>query len=189
MNNKSTAISKMVEYIFTKFMNIYGNAWESRHRDEMDWKTTRETWADHLKEFEFEVIQKALHKVATKFPDWPPTLGQMVKLCREELGLPNQDEVLKRLIDRNLSHPLVKSCYEKIGSWALSHDSDSLLRTKLKTAYSEALDTVGTKGAAALPFSQPNPMRISRTSGDNDYKSASDLIRSLVDNKKNRAVG
>lgn len=42
------------------------------------------TWANHLAGLRDDEIERGLFAMVTKNPEWPPTLGQFIVLCRGE---------------------------------------------------------------------------------------------------------
>lgn len=44
---------------------------------------TAQAWEVHLQSTDPEVIRKALQSLANNPPDWPPALGEFIKLCKQ----------------------------------------------------------------------------------------------------------
>lgn len=130
---------ELIKKLFTKLSSVYGQAWSNRHKSAEEWEECCSTWFDGLKEFEVDVIRKAVAQAFLVHKDFPPTLGQLIDLCLAQAGTPSESEMLNLLVRREFKHPLVKLCYDKIGSWALSNDKETELKSKLSNVYQEAM--------------------------------------------------
>lgn len=66
---------------------------------------------------------------------WPPSICEFLEICEQKSGMPTVEEVIQLAIRREFSHPLVKSIFDKIGSWAFQHDAEKDLRKKVRDLY------------------------------------------------------
>ncbi|MDE1829556.1 MAG: hypothetical protein KGI25_04470 [Thaumarchaeota archaeon] len=98
-----------------------------------------EDWLEELSRFSLDVLRAAFKKSMTEFVTAPPTLPQLVQLCIKESGVPNVQQVIRLMVNRDFSHPLVKMVYDKIGSWTLSNGKEEEIQRKAKEYYTESL--------------------------------------------------
>lgn len=129
----------LVARMFGRFRGRYGNLWTSRATCDEDWEFIIEDWFDELSKFTIDQVRAAVNKTLSIYKEYPPTLGQLVDLCMKESGVPSVQEVIRLMVARDFSHPLVKMVYEKIGSWTLSNGKEDDLQRKAKEHYTEAL--------------------------------------------------
>ncbi len=134
----------VISKLFNKYLSVYGNGWGNRHKTDAEWKESVQTWLDMLKDFDIQILRKAFASSLLLYKDFPPTLGQLVDLCLKETGVPNEDQIIKCMINRDFNHPMVKMIYDKIGSWALSNGKADEIKAKTKSSYSECLNNFRT---------------------------------------------
>jgi hypothetical protein len=89
--------------------------------------------------FDLPTLQKAVKQATIRYKDFPPTLGQLVDLCVSNSGMPCKSDVLNMMIRREFNHPLAQICFDKIGSWTLSHANEDEVNQKMNEAYKEAI--------------------------------------------------
>ena len=61
---------------------IYGQKWTSLIIDEQMLEDMQKVWSHHLRKEPVEDIKKALDRLPREYPNWPPTVGQFLELCR-----------------------------------------------------------------------------------------------------------
>lgn len=125
--------------LFAKFRGRYGNLWTSRARVDEDWEFIMDDWHDELSRFTLDQLRAAVNKALAVYVEYPPTLGQLVDLCMKESGTPGLYDVIRSMIARDFSHPLVKMVYDKIGSWTLKNGKEEEINRKAKEHYTECL--------------------------------------------------
>jgi hypothetical protein len=125
----------LIARLFARFRGRYGNLWTSRASHDDDWEFIMEDWLEELSKFPLDQVRAAVNKTLTEFKEYPPTLGQLVELCMKESGMPSQQEVIRLMVARDFSHPLVKMVYDKIGSWALTNGKTEDIERKVKEHY------------------------------------------------------
>ena len=128
----------LIARLFARFRGRYGNLWTSRATCDEDWEFIMEDWLIELSKFSIEQVRAAVNKTLTEFKEFPPTLGQLVDLCMKESGVPSPQEVIRLMVARDFTHPLVKMVYDKIGSWTLTNGKSEEIERKVKEHYSEA---------------------------------------------------
>lgn len=74
---------QQIARVFVRMQSAYGHLWTSRFGDGRVLEAAKREWALRLGRFDLETIGRALDLCATAYPDRPPTLGQMVGLCRQ----------------------------------------------------------------------------------------------------------
>lgn len=129
----------LIARLFAKFKGRYGNLWTSRGATAEEWDFILDDWLSELCSFKFEELRAAVKNALSIFPDFPPTLGQLVNLCLKEAGLPSQQEVIRLMVKREFTHPLVKMIYDKIGSFTVKNGKEEDINHKVKNCYAECL--------------------------------------------------
>jgi hypothetical protein len=127
--------ASLIARLFARFRGRYGNLWTSRASHDDDWEYIMEDWLEELSKFSIDQVRAAVNKTLTEFEEYPPTLGQLVELCMKESGMPSQQEVIRLMVARDFSHPLVKMVYDKIGSWTLTNGKAEEIERKVKEHY------------------------------------------------------
>lgn len=125
--------------LFARFKGRYGNLWTSRATHEHEWEVVINDWLEELSKFTLVQVRNAVNKTLSTFKDFPPTLGQLIDLCLKESGTPELQDVIRMMVARDFSHPLVKMVYDKIGSWTLKNGKEEEISRKTKEHYSNCL--------------------------------------------------
>lgn len=128
----------LIARLFARFRGRYGNLWTSRATCDDDWEFIMEDWFQELSKFTVEQVRAAVNKTLSEFTKFPPTLGELVELCMKESGAPEPHEVIRLMVARDFSHPLVKMIYEKVGSWTLTNGKSDDIERKVKEHYTSA---------------------------------------------------
>lgn len=136
---KPEVTSEIIVKLFAKFESVWGHAWRSRIKNDDLWESCEADWLDGLKSFSLEILRKAMRDAILKHPTFPPTLGQFIDLCLLNSGIPLECDVLQAMMRKCFNHPIEKMCYDKIGSWVVTHGSESDLKQKLSVVYREAI--------------------------------------------------
>lgn len=129
----------LVQKMFVKFANRYGNLWTSRLGEHGDWKGCEDDWLEELSAFSARDAINGIKKALAIYKDFPPTQGQVINLCLKESGVPTPTDIITKMIARDFNHPMVKLVYDKIGSWALKNGSTQEIESKTKANYDDAL--------------------------------------------------
>lgn len=127
----------LIQKMFVKFANRYGNLWTSRLGEHGDWKKCEDDWLEELSAFRTRDAINGIKKALVIYKDYPPTQGQIIDLCLKESGVPSEDEVIKLMVDRNFSHPMVKLVYDKVGGWMLTNGKAEEISRKVRAVYSD----------------------------------------------------
>jgi hypothetical protein len=127
----------LIQKMFVKFANRYGNLWTSRLGEHGDWKKCEDDWLEELRAFRTRDAINGIKKALVIYKDYPPTQGQIIDLCLKESGVPSEDEVIKLMVDRNFSHPMVKLVYDKVGGWMLTNGKAEEISRKVCAVYSD----------------------------------------------------
>ena len=130
---------RLVQKLFLRFANKYGNLWTSRLGENGDWKGCEDDWLSELSAFTVRDAVAAIKKALVIYRDYPPTQGQLIDLCLKESGVPCEDEIIKLMVARDFSHPMVKLVYERVTGWTLTNGKSEEVRAKTKAAYSECV--------------------------------------------------
>jgi hypothetical protein len=139
INLTSPVDRDLIKKLFYRFTQNYGAAWTSRHKSESEWEDGANYWTESFLEFDRRVFTLAVKQALELYKDFPPTLPQLMELCRNHAGIPTPSEVMDLMIRKDFSHPLVKLCYDKMGSWTLSHAKKEEVLEKVTRFYSEAI--------------------------------------------------
>ncbi len=83
LSNDSQLASKRIDLVFSRFAAFYGHVWRSQFKSEGFLVFAKGEWAEGLRSFSEDVIQKAVIS-CRDFYEMPPTLPQVVRCCREQ---------------------------------------------------------------------------------------------------------
>lgn len=97
-----------------------------------------EQWKKGLAGINDESIEKALDYCRINL-EWPPSIAEFIRYCERADGVPSLEECFTKAVRKEMTHPIIVMVYDKIGSWAMSRDSEVELRKKFKIAYEEAI--------------------------------------------------
>lgn len=126
---------QLVQKMFVKFANKYGNLWTSRLGEHGDWKGCEDDWLEELSAFSLRDAINGIKKALVIYRNYPPTQGQVIELCMAESGVPSVTDVIRLMVNRDFTHPIVKMVYDKIGSWTLTNGKEQEIQSKAKSAY------------------------------------------------------
>ena len=183
----------LIARLFAGFRGRYGNLWTSRATCDEDWEYIMVDWLEQLSKFSIEQVRAAVNKTLTEFKEFPPTLGQLVDLCMKESGVPSQQEVIRLMVARDFSHPLVKMVYDKIGSWTLTNGKSEEIERKVKEHYSESRSNfyiepekswAQLESFNAKPKELPAPSKIPTTSESKSFKECMAKCQEILRDKK-----
>lgn len=188
----------LIARLFARFRGRYGNLWTSRATCDEDWEFIMEDWLIELSKFSIEQVRAAVNKTLTEFKEFPPTLGQLVDLCMKESGVPSQQEVIRLMVARDFSHPLVKMVYDKIGSWTLTNGKSEEIERKVKEHYSESRSSfymepqkawAQLESFNAKPKELPPPDKIPSPAESKAFKECMAKCQEMLKSKTNLAGG
>ncbi len=183
----------LIARLFARFRGRYGNLWTSRATCDEDWEFIMEDWLTELSKFSIEQVRAAVNKTLTEFKEFPPTLGQLVDLCMKESGVPSQQEVIRLMVARDFSHPLVNMVYDKIGSWTLTNGKSEEIERKVKEHYSESRSNFYVEPQKAWeqlesfnakPKALPAPSKIPTNSESQSFKECMAKCQEILKDKK-----
>jgi len=121
--------------LFNKFEIKYGKLWTERLGPGGNWKLCIDDWVQELGKFTIRQATIAKEKFSSIYKDFPPTQPQFIDLCLKETGLPEPSDIIRLMVAKDFSHPLVKMVYDKIGNWDLQNSKDYEIREKVKNIY------------------------------------------------------
>lgn len=130
---------ELVKLLYLRFTTLYGERFTRNYPTDELIRLWWEDWAEGLSGIHPMHIKQALSYCRMNV-DWPPSLSEFRRYCERASGLPSIDETFTLAIRREFNHPIVKMVFDKVGSWAMSHDSESVLRKKIKEVYSQCLN-------------------------------------------------
>lgn len=124
--------------LYVRFAAIYDHKFVKNYHD-ADFKVMwAHEWCRGLEHIDINNIKDALN-YCRKNLEWPPSIAEFIKICESYAGVPSIDDCISGCMRRDFNHPLPLMCYQKIGSWALTHDTQAALESKFKASYAEAL--------------------------------------------------
>jgi len=126
---------EFVTKMFTKFSIKYGKLWTNRMGDDPDWEACLDDWTEELSKFTIAEATQAREKCYLIYKEFPPTQLQFIDLCRKASGIPDEDDVIRMMVSRDFSHPIVKMVYDRIGSWTLKNGRHEEIKTKTREHY------------------------------------------------------
>lgn len=124
--------------LYLRFAAIYDDKFVKNHHDE-DFKSLWENeWCCGLEDVNVSAIKEALD-YCRKNLKWPPSISEFITICDSCSGIPSLGDCMKAAIRREFNHPLALMCYQKVGNWAITHDTEKVLESKFQSAYEESL--------------------------------------------------
>ena len=73
---------RILTRIFAVLAAQYGSRWSSLIQTEEAENVMRKVWGDSLRGIDMQTIKKALDDLPRHFPNWAPTVGQFLDLCK-----------------------------------------------------------------------------------------------------------
>jgi len=119
--------------MFLRFSLIWKDKW-AKDNDDIGTKMALWEWDTAISHLSIKNIDTAIDYCKLNF-EWPPSIAEFLKICDVLSGIPAEDEILQLAIRRDFSNIIVKQIFDEIGSWAFSHDSEILLKKKIKNIY------------------------------------------------------
>jgi len=130
---------EFVTKLFSRFASKYGKLWTTRLGDDPDWIGCLEDWTEELSKFTVAQATQAREKCFLIYKDFPPTQPQFIELCRKASGIPDEDEIIRLIVNRDFSHPIVKMVYDKIGSWTIKNGKHEEVKAKTRECYAHCV--------------------------------------------------
>ena len=94
----------MSDNLLTRLFGVlsgqYGNKFTSLIQTEQSEEVVRKVWGNALADIPAEDIGQALSKLPVDFPDWPPTVGQFLAVCK--IG---KDPILRQSLPKPPGNP------------------------------------------------------------------------------------
>lgn len=137
MSVMKTLSKQSTERLFMRLGFIFGHTWSSTFTSPEAWEGAKDEWAMALGNFSMAAIRQTIEQIIQIGNNFPPTLPLFVRMCKENSGIPSIEKCFQDAIRRDFTHPLTQLCFDKIGNWDFSRDTDKVLRKKFATAYEE----------------------------------------------------
>lgn len=125
-------------FIFEKFGHVYKHKF-LKDLDERAISAWTKDWSCALRDIERSDVFAALEKWVQE-QAWPPCIAEFRKYCDQASGVPSYEQAMRDAVNRNFHHPLIKLCYNMVGSHHMTHDSEPVLRRKFFEAYNFYID-------------------------------------------------
>lgn len=147
MNELSTSTKPVtqgwIDALFVKMLNTFGSRFADMWRG-TDIDSVKATWAPELSKLSREEFSKGVQALATL--DWPPTLGQFIKLCRPPLDAQKAFvEALNGLVARDRgevgvwSHPAIFWATTRIGAFDMKNSTYQQISGRWQAALEDEL--------------------------------------------------
>jgi hypothetical protein len=103
---------RVIDFLFVSLSAKYGHRWGSQFTSDDKARVIKGEWARGLVGLKAQELRKGLDACIHQYPDWPPTVGQFLVLCkvsRAEAGLPDVVEAWSQIsrTDRPFTHGVV----------------------------------------------------------------------------------
>jgi hypothetical protein len=129
---------EVAKRLHLRFCIIWGDKHTSRFTNEKFIQMWIEDWSDGIASFELNVLKEAIDHCKLNL-DWPPSLAEFIKICERSLNVPDAEECMRLAIRGDFNNPLVKTIYDKIGSWAVRSEKEIELIKKFKHHHDEEM--------------------------------------------------
>ena len=80
--NATDSSKKRIENLFTRFAVFYGHLWRSQFKSDGFLEFAKKEWLDGLSQFSDDILNQVILDCRDHY-DMPPTLPQMIGLCRD----------------------------------------------------------------------------------------------------------
>lgn len=127
----------LIDLLYLRFCTIYGHKFSKGHTDDLI-KLWCSDWKKGIYGIDELTLKKSIDYCLMNL-EWPPSIAEFRRICEEVSGILSVQQIIKLCIARDLTHPLVLSIFESVGSWAFSHDKEADLHKKVKKAKEEYL--------------------------------------------------
>ena len=100
-----------IDMLFSKFAAFYGHVWRSQFKSEDFMKFAKKEWSLGLKNFDDATIKNAITN-CRDFYEMPPTLPQVIRVCRDIKKRQEFSTAKKEVepINRTLAATQLKNC-------------------------------------------------------------------------------
>lgn len=147
MNELSTSTKPVtqgwIDALFVRMLNTFGSRFADMWRG-TDIDSVKATWAPELSKLSREEFTKGVQALVTL--DWPPTLGQFIKLCRPPLDAQKAFvEALNGLVARDRgevgvwSHPAIFWATTRIGAFDMKNSTYPQIMGRWQAALEDEL--------------------------------------------------
>jgi len=124
--------------LYLRFAAIYDHKFVKSYHDEDFNSLWENEWCCGLEDVKVNTIKEALD-YCRKNLEWPPSISEFIKICESYAGVPSLSDCVKAAMRREFNHPLALMCYQSVGNWAMTHETEKALESKFKSAYAESL--------------------------------------------------
>lgn len=118
---------KHIDELWKRMAEIYGHKWTSSHGD-----VDSGTWLSALRNIPEDRIVSGMNKLLLRSDTWPPTLPEFLQLC---IGLPDIGTATQKVMRMEFTDPISQAIKQKIGTWALTHETESQIKSKIRDIY------------------------------------------------------
>lgn len=119
---------------------LYPRTWDAQFVDKTHLLLSKQKWAEVLVKYK-PVNREVMNNLFSTHAVYPPSVLEFQKLCEEKLkaksNLPEFEIVYYKCLARDLVNPVIGEFFKRINTWDLTHDSEKILRQKLKILYAE----------------------------------------------------
>lgn len=127
----------LANMLYLRFCTIYGHKFSKGHTDELI-KIWCSDWSKGISGIDEFTIKKSVDHCLMNL-EWPPSIAEFRKICEEVSGILSVEQIIDSCIRRDLSNPMVEHIFQTVTSWAFSHEKESELIRKVKSAREEYL--------------------------------------------------
>ena len=177
---------RVIDHLFNRLDGLYPRSFKSQFADENSIKNWQEAW---IVEFEQAGLTPAdvrngIARLATLYPDWPPTCGQFLVACKPPINVDAalyeaMDQIRKRQTASDVwSNPKIFWAAVAVGEFDMLNQPFSALRTRFAAALAVASDKEIPPRLIALPA-----VGKTKTDAETGKKLASNLLKSMRDCK------
>jgi hypothetical protein len=130
---------ELTKALHMRFMSIFGEKFSKLFASDAFIQIWWEEWSQGMAGINPKHIKVALDYCRMNL-EWPPSIAEFRKICEQAAGvLPWETAFDLAVRSGDLTDPNVRATYDRIGSWAMTHDKEVDLRRKFKTTYEDIL--------------------------------------------------
>ncbi len=141
--------------LFLRLGAIYGRKFTTQYSCAKAMEMAKHEWSMAILDFSGQEIKSALDKLraaGSKFVKWPPTIGEFVRLVKDEQEVPSEIVAFDQALREEFTHAAVYHAYKRIGEWGFKHKPEKELRTLFYAQYADSLHRMRNGELLTMPI-------------------------------------
>lgn len=127
---------ELARRLHLRFSMIWGDKHDCRFTEDSYIQIWIDDWADGLSGIDPEIIKQGIDFCKINL-EWPPSIAEFRKICERSLNIPTPRECLALAVRGDFTYPIVKSIYDKVGSWDMKNGKETDLLKRFEACHKE----------------------------------------------------